>query len=431
MRITTSIFLSIAIGALLCAPGHAQVSLGCMDADQCFSQALAARERGDERSALALFEASLEADPQRLRARAERALSLLRLERTRESAAEIESLLAMELPDNVRRNLELLLEEARRPAAATPPLRLNARLSLGHDDNVARFTDGDRELGQVVNGSEGFGQKGDSYVEAAGSVRWRSEARGSLRLRAEADLLLRRYDEQREFDLGDLRLRAGPEWRPDERNIVQLTPSLRRIRRSGEDLLDDRLWELAWTRLWARGVLRLGAEHGDREYADAALRVLDTRQRGLSARAQWALDPSRTWWLGVDLGRRTETADRPAQSRSLRRGGLELRWQGQRDELSLSVDRSRYRYGDIAGAIGVLSFDALPKGAVLDLGKNNNDDSLPGLRLDYRGAELRYRRELGTHVALVLRARRLLAELGGPDSTVDRNSFDVGFEWTR
>jgi hypothetical protein len=224
---------------------------------------------------------------------------------------------------------------------------------------------------------------------------------------------------------------VGPEWRPDEHNIVQLTPSLRRIRRSGEDLLDDRLWELAWTRLWARGVLRLGAERGQRDYADPGLKVLDTRQRGLSMRTQWALDSERQWWLGLDLGRREETADLPAQSRSLRRGGLELRWQGQRDELSLSVDRSRYRYGDSAGAIGVLSFDALPKGAVLDFGKDFGDDSLPGLRLDYRGAELRWRRELGGHFSLVVRARRLLAELGGPDSSVDRNSFDVGLEWTR
>lgn len=431
MRLSSAMPRLLLLGVLASTSVSAQVALDCLSADQCFSQALAARERGDERSALALFEASLEADPQRLRARAERALSLLRLERPQESATEIESLLAIDLPDNVRRNLELLLEEARRPPPALRPLRLTARMSVGHDDNVARFTDGDRELGEVINGSEGVARKSDTYAEAAASLRWRSPAYGQLHLRLETDLLLRRYDEQREFDLGDLRLRLGPEWRPNERNIVQLTPSLRRIRRSGEDLLDDQLWELAWTRLWTRGVLRVGAERGDRDYAEPGLRVLDTRQRGLSARTQWALDPARQWWLGVDLGRREETAELPSQSRSLRRGGVELRWQGERDELSLSLDRSRYRYGDVAGAIGVLSFDALPKGAVLDLGRDLGDESLPGLRLDYRGAELRYRRELGERLALVIRARRLLAQLGGPDTKVDRNSLDVGVEWTR
>ena len=430
MTPVSRLLLLVFCGLVCAPPASAQLSLPCLDADHCLSQAFDARERGDEQAALALFEASLEADPQRLRARAERALSLLRLERPQESAAEIESLLALELPENVRRNLERLLEAARDPAPPARRLRLGARLSLGHDDNVARFTDSDRDLGGVLGSQDTGNPRSDGYAEGAALLRWRSGSRAGFALRVETDLLLRRYHEQRDFDLGDLRLRLGPEWRPDDRNIVQLTPSLRRIRRSGETLLDDRLLELAWTRLWSRAVVRLGAERGDREYADPGLRVLDTRQRGYSARLQWALDAQRQWWLGLDLGRREETADLPAQSRTLRRGGIELRWQGVRDELSLVGDRSRYRYGDIAGAIGVLSFDALPKGALLDLGGGSGDDSLPGLRLDYRGAELRWRRELTPQWALLVRARRLIAELGGPDNKVDRNSIDVGLEWT-
>jgi hypothetical protein len=411
------------MGLALCLASSQAVADSCDDPDLCLQQALEARLAGDETAALARLDALLSRFPERLRARAERALSLLQLNRAQDSINEIDTLLASELPANVRANL-LKLRDRAQVQLAGPRGRDSIRLTLGHDDNVTSFADFDPRLGADGPTLGTVGGSPDSYVEVGGRLRWRGIAGNTIQTRADADFSTRRHSELHDFDLDDLRLRASAETRVTQRLGVQLSPSFRHIQRGGDALLNDAGIELAMGFSASRFGLRGGLERASRRYSPANYRGLDAEHWALSLRSQIAFGPRNQWWLGGDLEYRDEQARTRAQDRELERVGLSLGLQRGRHELVASVDGNRYRYREPGPAETVIN----PPTAADKPG----DVLVRGAReLRYRGGDVRYRFYFGADWSVQLRLRRLLADIDGSGPRYDRTSLDLGVEWNR
>lgn len=407
--------------ALWLSPGPAAAHL-CDDPDLCLRQALDARLAGDEVAALARLDALLTRHPDRLRPRAERALSLLRLNRAQESIDEVDALLAGDLPDNVRANLIELRNEAQ-ARLSEPRARYALRMALGYDDNVTSFADYDPRFSAEGPTLGTVGGSPDSYAELGGRLRWRGAAGSVVQTRADADLSLRRHHELRDFDLDDLRLRASAEVRPHPRIGVQLSPSIRHIQRGRSALLNDAGVELAMGYANTPLGLRLGLERASRRYRRELYRGLDAEHWALSLRSQLSFGPRGEWWVGADLEYRDEQARARAQDRELERMGLSLGLQRGRHEFSLAADGNRYRYrepGDAERLFGLPSTDEEPELIVRG-----------ARRLRYRGGDVRYRFNVSPQWSVQLRLRRLLADIDDSGPRYDRTSLDLGVEWNR
>jgi hypothetical protein len=407
---------------LLLASSQALASF-CDDPDVCLKQALDARLAGDESAALARLDALLSRFPDRLRARAERALSLLQLGRAEESIQELDSLLASELPPNVRANLVQLRDQALSQLAG-PPGRNSLRFSLGHDDNVTSFADYDPRLGADGPTLGTVGGSPDSYAEVGGRLRWRGVAGNAIQTRADADFSARRHRELHEFDLDDLRLRASAELHATPRLGIQLSPSFRHIQRGRDALLNDTGIELAMGFSASRIALRAGLERASRRYSRASYRGLDAEHWALNLRSQIAFGARNQWWLGGDLEYRDEQARSRAQNRELQRIGLSLGLQQGRHELVVSVDGNSYRYREPGAAETLIR--------VPITADNPLDVLVRGARdLRYRGGDVRYRFSFHANWTLQLRLRRLLADIDDAGPRYDRTSLDFGVEWNR
>jgi len=414
--------------ACACGPARAHTPTACENADDCLEQALLARAEGDEDAALARLDQLLEAHPSRLRARAERALSLYRLHRMSECILEVDRLLAEELPDNVRGNLLALRTEARTRLTSRSAARFALRIAAGHDDNVSGFADYDTRFGSggPALGSAGtslgsIGGSPDSFIETGGRLRLRGQGFGRLHGRADIDVSLRRHEHLRDFDLDDLRLRGGAEWRVTPHLGVSLTPALRHIRRGGRGLLSDGTLELAAAVSRDPMGLRLGLERTIRRYDSSEFRGLEAEHWALTLRSQW-LFGTRSW-LATDLEYRDEKARNPAQDRDLERVGISLGRSWARHELSLAAEGNWYRYRRVSDPLQVLR--------VFDPGETSPSlVATQATALRYRSAEARYRLNFSERWSVQLRLRRLLADIGG-GPRYDRTSFDIGLEWNR
>lgn len=398
----------------------------CIDADACLESALAARERDGEAAALALLDALVVAHPQRLRARAERALSLYRLHRMQESIDEIDGLLAQELPRNVRANLQALRDEARYRLTSRATTRYGMRLALGHDDNVASFADFDARREGTSTAIGTVGGSADDYADASGRLRLRSVGTGRFNSRLDADLNLRRYAVHRDFDLQDLRLRGGVEWRPSGLFGLSLSPGVRHLRRDNQALLSDGSLELAAGFSHDPLSLRLGLERALRRYDSNRFAGLDAAHWAGSLRTQLIFGREVQWWLAADFEYREEIARNPVQSRDLERASLHAGRSSSRQEWSLTLDDSRYRYRGGAQP----PFMMIP-----DPSEQNGEPPPPitfGVgRLTYRSLEARYRFHLDQRWSVQLRLRRQLSAIGGVETSIDRTSIDLGIEWNR
>lgn len=399
----------------------------CPEPEACLEAALAAREEQGELAALEWLDALIAEHPQRLRARAERALSLYRLHRMQESIDEIDGLLALELPRNVRANLQALRDEARFRLTSRATTRFGMRLALGHDDNVASFADFDARREGTSTAIGTIGGSPDEYAEAAGRLRLRSIGTGTINSRFDADLNLRRYARQSEFDLADLRLRGGVEWRPSGLFGLSLAPGLRHLNREGEPLLSDGSLELAAGFSHDPLSLRIGLERAARRYDSSRFAGLDALHWAGSLRGQLIFGREVQWWLAADLEYREEQARSRVQSRDLERASLHAGRSSESHEWSLSLDDSRYRYRGGSGQPPVVlppvdfdSDEGPPK--PVTFGVN---------RLIYRSLEARYRYHLDARWSLQLRLRRQLSAIGGIEASLDRTSIDVGIEWNR
>lgn len=371
---------------------------------------------------MARLDALLARHPDRLRPRAERALSLLRLNRAQESIDEVDALLRGELPDNVRANLLELRSEAQARLAG-PRTRYALRLALGHDDNVTSFADYDPRFSAEGPTLGTVGGSPDSYAELGGRLRWRGAAGGTVQTRADADISLRRHRELQDFDLDDLRLRASAEVRPSARIGLQLSPSLRHIQRGHEALLNDAGLELAMGYTVSPLGLRLGLERATRRYRRELYRGLDAEHWALSLRSQLSFGARGQWWLGTDLEYRDEQARARAQDRELERIGLNLGLQQGRHEFSLAADGNRYRYrtpGDTERLVGAIRSEDEPELIVRG-----------ARQLRYRGGDVRYRFNFSSEWSVQLRLRRLLADIDGAGPRYDRTSLDLAVEWNR
>jgi hypothetical protein len=409
--------------AVVATPTAADV---CIDADACLQSALEVRERDGEAAALVVLDALVAAHPQRLRARAERALSLYRLHRMQESIDEINGLLAQELPRNVRANLQALRDEARFRLTSRSTARYGLKLALGHDDNVASFADFDARREGTSTAIGTIGGSPDTYAEASGRLRLRSVGTGRFNRRLDADLNLRRYAVRSDFDLQDLRLRGGMEWRPSGPFGLSLTPGLRHLRRDSEALLSDGSLELAAGLSYDPLSVRLGLERALRRYDSNRFAGLDAVHWAGSLRSQLIFGREVQWWLAVDLEYREEQARNPVQSRDLERASLHAGRSSRHQEWSVSLDDSRYHYRR-GGQPPFVLFPDRPALA--------GDPLIPvtiGVgRLSYRSLEARYRFHLDDRWSLQLRLRRQLSAIGGVDSSLDRTSIDLGIEWNR
>lgn len=420
--------LAACVGVLLLA--LSPLALGapppCGDAEECLQQALEAREREGEHAALELLDALIAAHPQRLRARAERALSLYRLHRMQDSIDEIDGLLALDLPRNVRANLQALRDEARYRLTSRSTARFGLRAALGYDDNVASFADFDarREGTSTTIGT--VGGRPDDYVEAGGRLRLRSVGVGRFNGRLDADLNLRRYAREGDFDLQDLRLRGGAEWRPSGLFGLSLSPGVRHLRRADAALLSDGSVELAAGLSHDPLSMRLGLERAWRRYDSAAFAGLDANHWAGSLRSQLLFGREIQWWVALDLEYREEAARNPVQARDLKRASLHAGRSSERQEWSLSLDDSRYRYG----GSGQPPFAIVP-----EFEDPSGDPPTPvavGVdRIIYRSLEARYRYHLDARWSLQLRLRRQLSAIGGLATSLDRTSIDIGIEWNR
>lgn len=416
---------------LLGLPAGIAASETCRSANACLQEALALRDSSGEKEALARLDALVVRYPNRLRIKAERALSLYRLHRMSECIEQVDVLLAADLPPNVRANLLALREEAKVQLGSRQAARYALRMAFGYDDNVASFTDYDPRLGGTgAPVLVRVGGRPDEYVEAGGRLRWRPLGFARLQPRADIDLSLRRYENASEFDLDDLRLRVGGEWRPSPRLAFGVAPAWRHIRRSDSALLDDHALELNATANRDPYSLRLGLERAQRRYARSTNRGLDALHTAATLRGQALFGTSPQTWLGVDLGYREEDARDAAQSRELRRAGASVGHSRGLHELALAVEGNWYHYHAAAGTPQWFEAIELPG---LDDGS-----SIPGeavligaSRLRYRGAEFRYRYNLNANWSLQLRLRRLLADLGDRGRGFERTSLDFGIEWNR
>lgn len=399
----------------------------CPQSEPCLQAALNARQDEGEAAALAWLDALIAAHPKRLRARAERALSLYRLHRMQESIDEIDHLLALELPRNVRANLQALRDEARFRLTSRATTRFGMRLALGHDDNVASFADFDarREGTSTTIGT--IGGSPDEYVEAGGRLRLRSIGVGRFNSRFDGDLNLRRYAARSEFDLADLRLRGGVEWRPSGLFGVSLSPGLRHLNRDGVPLLSDGSLELAAGFSHDPLSLRVGLERATRKYDNNRFAGLDAQHWGGSVRGQLIFGRDTQWWMAADLEYRDEEARNPVQSRDLERASLHGGRSSDSHEWSLSLDDSRYRYRGGSGQPPVV----LPTDGVDAEGEPGKPITVGVDRLIYRSLEARYRYHLDAHWSLQLRLRRQLSAIGGIEPSLDRTSIDIGIEWNR
>lgn len=398
----------------------------CNDPEACLAAALEARASEGEQAALRHLDALIAAHPQRLRARAERALSLYRLHRMQESIDEIDGLLALELPRNVRANLQALRDEARYRLTSRSTARFGLRATLGHDDNVASFADFDarREGTSTTIGT--VGGRPDDYAEASGRMRLRSVGVGRFNSRLDADLNLRRYARESDFDLQDLRLRAGVEWRPSGLFGMSLAPGARHLRRAGDALLSDGSLELAAGLSHDPLSMRLGLERAWRRYDRSDFEGLNADHWAGSLRSQLLFGREVQWWVALDLEYREEAARNPVQSRDLERATLHAGRSSARQEWSFLLDDSRYRYG---GA-GQPPFAYLPE-FESDIGDVPTPLAVGVDRLIYRSFEARYRYHLDARWSLQLRLRRQLSAIGGVDTSLDRTSIDIGIEWNR
>jgi hypothetical protein len=408
--------------ALSLAPSQALARF-CDDPDVCLKQALDARLAGDEAAALARLDALLSRFPDRLRARAERALSLLQLDRAEESIQEIDSLLAGELPPNVRANLVQLRDQALSHLAG-PRGRNSLRFTLGHDDNVTSFVDYDPRLGAEGPTLGTVGGSPDSYAEVGGRLRWRGVAGNAIQTRADADFSARRHRELHAFDLDDLRLRATAEMHATPRLGIQLSPSYRHIQRGREALLNDTGLELALGFSASRIALRAGLERASRRYSRTIYRGLDAEHWALNLRSQLAFGSRNQWWLGGDLEYRDEQARSRAQNRELERIGLSLGLHQGRHELVVSVDGNSYRYRE-PGAAETLFQPPVTADQPREILVRGARD------LRYRGGDVRYRFSVSADWTIQLRLRRLLADIDGAGPRYDRTSLDLGVEWNR
>jgi hypothetical protein len=418
---------------LLCGlPGLGKTDeLACANANACLQQALELRDSDGESAALERLDLLVERYPRRLRIKAERALSLYRLYQMTECIDQVDALLESELPPNVRANLLALREEAKVQLGSRQAARYALRMAFGYDDNVASFTDYDPRLGSggtpvLVR----IGGRPDEYAEAGGRLRWRPLGFGRLQPRADVDLSLRRYENASEFDLDDLRLRFGGEWRPVTRIAFGLAPGWRHIRRSGHALLDDHALEFSASANRDPYSLRIGLERAQRRYARSTNRGLDATHHAVTLRGQALLGTSPQTWFGVDLEYRDEDARDSAQSRKLRRAGASVGRSRGLHEMSLAVEGNWFRYH--AAAQTPQWFDAaeLP-GFDVDGAGLAEGLVIGASRLRYRGAEFRYRYNLNANWSLQLRLRRLLADLGDRGNGFDRTSLDFGVEWNR
>lgn len=420
MRVCACIcFLALAPIASAAAPD-------CSDPDLCLQSALEAREREGEQAALAQLDVLIATHPQRLRARAERALSLYRLHRMQESIDEIDGLLALQLPRNVRANLQALRDEARYRLTSRSTARFGLRAALGHDDNVASFADFDarREGTSTTIGT--VGGRPDDYAEASGRVRLRSVGVGRFNSRFDADLNLRDYGRENAFDLQDLRLRGGVEWRPSGLFGMSLAPGLRHLRRADDALLSDGSLELAAGLSHDPLSLRLGLERAWRRYDSTAFTGLDADHWAGSLRSQLLFGREIQWWVALDLEYREEAARNVVQSRDLERATLHAGRSSERQEWSLSLDDSHYRYG----GGGQPPFAYLP-GFESPIGEPPGPVAVGVDSLVYRSLEARYRIHLDARWSLQLRLRRQLSAIGGVETSLDRTSIDIGIEWNR
>lgn len=373
------------------------------------------------------LDALVAAHPERLRARAERALSLYRLHRMQESIDEIDGLLSQDLPRNVRANLQALRDEARFRLTSRATTRFGLRMALGYDDNVASFADFDarREGTNIAIGT--IGGSPDEYAEAGARLRLRSVGVGRFNNRFDADLNLRRYGTRSEFDLADLRLRGGVEWRPSGLFGVSVAPGLRHLNRDGSPLLSDGSLELAAGFSHDPLSLRVGLERALRRYDSNRFAGLDAEHWAGSLRGQMLFGREVQWWMAADLEYREEQARNPVQSRDLERASLHAGRSSDSHEWSLSLDDSRYRYRGGAGQPPIV---LPPEGLDAD-GEPAKPITVGVDRLIYRSFEARYRYHLDARWSLQLRLRRQLSAIGGIDTSLDRTSIDVGIEWNR
>lgn len=406
------------------AETHERTGIDCANAQGCLDEALALREDDREVEALAVLDQLIAEHPRRLRARAERALSLYRLGRMQDSVAEVDALLENTLPPNVRANLLALRAEARLQQASRSATRYGLRLALGHDDNVATFADYDPRPQGPGPTIGTFGGSPDEYAEAAARLRWRGIGFGHLHGLADVDLNLRRYHRRSEFDLDDLRLRGGLDWRPGGAYSLTLLPTLRHIRRDDRALLSDGGIEAALEYRPSPWLLRLGLERNFRRYDGSRYDSLDATHWGGNLRAQGLFGSEPQWWLGTDLEYREESARNPAQSRDLQRVGLFGGVSRGRHELQAALDGNRYRYATNALPPIVLPPDPLT-------GAGGDTIVIGASDLRYRGAELRYRFNFSARFGLQLRLRRLLADVADGGPRYERTSLDIGIEWNR
>jgi hypothetical protein len=420
------LFALAAVCFLALSEAAAFAASDCTDPDLCLQAALDARAREGEQAALRHLDALITAHPQRLRARAERALSLYRLHRMQESIDEIDSLLALELPRNVRANLQALRDEARYRLTSRSTARFGLRAALGHDDNVASFADFDarREGTSTTIGT--VGGRPDDYAEAGGRLRLRSVGVGRFNSRFDADLNLRHYARASEFDLQDLRLRGGVEWRPSGLFGMSLAPGVRHLRRAGDALLSDGSLELAAGLSHDPLSMRLGLERAWRRYDRTDFEGLNADHWAGSLRSHLLFGREVQWWVALDLEYREESARNPVQSRDLERATLHAGRSSARQEWSLLLDDSRYRYG---GA-GQPPFAYLPE-FESPVGDVPTPVAVGVDRLIYRSFEARYRYHLDARWSLQLRLRRQLSAIGGIETSLDRTSIDIGIEWNR
>lgn len=397
-----------------------------MDADACLEAAFSARQNEGEDAALVWLDALISEHPKRLRARAERALSLYRLHRMQESIDEIDGLLAQELPRNVRANLQALRDEARFRLTSRTTTRYGLRMAAGHDDNVASFADFDARREGTSTAIGTIGGSPDDYAEAGGRLRLRSVGVGRFNNRFDADLNIRRHATRSEFDLTDLRLRGGIEWRPSGLFGVSLAPGLRHLNRAGDALLNDGSLELAAGFSSDPLSVRLGLERALRRYDNNRFAGLDAEHWAGSLRGQLIFGRDVQWWLAADLEYREEIARNPVQSRDLERASLHVGHSSDRQEWSLSFDDSRYRY---RGG-GAPPFNYLPE-APTDGSEPAKPITVGVDHLIYRSLEARYRYHLDARWSLQMRVRRQLSEIGGVETSIDRTSIDFGIEWNR
>ncbi len=399
----------------------------CPQPDPCLEAALLARDEEGESAALRWLDALVTAHPERLRARAERALSLYRLHRMQESIDEIDGLLAQDLPRNVRANLHALRDEARFRLTSRATTRFGLRMALGYDDNVASFADFDARREGTSTAIGTIGGSPDEYAEAGGRLRLRSVGVGPFNNRLDADLNLRRYGTRGEFDLADLRLRGGVEWRPSGLFGVSVAPGLRHLNRNGSPLLSDGSLELAAGFSHDPLSLRVGLERALRRYDSNRFAGLDAEHWAGSLRGQLLFGREVQWWMAADLEYREEKARNPVQSRDLERVSLHAGRSSDSHEWSLSLDDSRYRYRGGGGQPPIV----LPPDGLDADGDPIKPITVGVDRLIYRSLEARYRYHLDARWSLQLRLRRQLSAIGGIDTSLDRTSIDVGIEWNR